>query len=416
MEMRRLPFIPLLFVSLLLAGVRDSLAHQPGLSTLSVTLGTNRVAAQLILSWQEAEALLPLDLNRDRSLSDEEFAASKQSLARIGEPAISIISDGRMLSLKSPVQVHRDDLTGIRFEFLFESTPTRVLTVTSEILSDLPRGHSQIVTVQSASGSIHGETVLDREKPTVDIPLYDLEEHSVRSPIRQFFWLGIKHIVTGWDHLAFLFGLLAVGGKLRDAVKIITSFTIAHSLTLILATLDLIHVPSSVIEPLIAASIVYVAFENMLRTDFRNRWMITFGLGLIHGCGFASLLRELRVGENGTGIVAPLVSFNLGVEAGQLAIAAVMLPLIWRLRGKFSKRWVAATSILLILIGSYFLLARLWPFNAPSGTESAQKAQIRFSSASMKSTKEFKSCRWLNPAASLRWFNRSSIVASPGLG
>jgi hypothetical protein len=157
-----------------------------------------------------------------------------------------------------------------------------------------------------------------------------------------------------------LFGLLLVGGKLRDAVKIITSFTIAHSLTLALATLNVINIPSRVVEPIIAASIVYVGFENMLRDNFSKRWMLTFAFGLIHGCGFASVLREMGVGADGTSVVTPLVCFNLGVEMGQLAFAGIMLPLIWKLKPAFPKRWIPVASVGLIIVGSYFLVQRVW--------------------------------------------------------
>lgn len=344
-------------------------AHQPGLSTVLVDLGTNRIAVQLILSWQELEGVISLDSNRDRVLSDTEFANAKVQLLKLGESAISIESDGRMLSLKSPVRVQREDTTGLRYDLTFEFPATRVLTVTSDIIADLSPGHSQIVTIRSVTGTDLGEAVLERDKPSVDVPLFALKEKTrlmrlkewlQSSKQRQFLSLGIEHILTGWDHLAFLFGLLVVGGKLRDAVKIITSFTLAHSLTLAMATLNVINIPSRIVEPLIAASIVYVGFENIVRNNFSKRWMLTFTFGLIHGCGFAAALRELGIGANGTSVVTPLVCFNLGVELGQLTIAAVMLPLIWKLKPTFPKRWLPATSVGLIVIGSYFLVQRVW--------------------------------------------------------
>jgi len=414
MDLRGRRFTPLTVVLLSVFSAFVIRAHQPGLSTLFVDLGTNRIAAQLVLAWQELEEIVPLDSNRDRALSDEEFAAARTKLLKVGEPAISIVSDGRMLSLKNPIEVRRDDPTGIRFDFVFESMPTRVLTVTSEIISDLQKGHSQIVTIRSASGVTLGEAVLERDKPSVDVPLFALKERPMPSPVRQFLSLGVEHIVTGWDHLAFLFGLLVIGGKLRDAVKIITSFTLAHSLTLALATLNVINIPSRYIEPLIAASIIYVGFENIVRNNFSKRWMLTFAFGLIHGCGFASVLRELGLGANGTSVVTPLVCFNLGVELGQLAIAAVMLPLIWKFKLLFPKRWVLATSIALIVIGSYFLVERVWPSAPP--VHDAATVQSRFSSASIKSTNVFRSSRCESPAACLRSLRRSCMAASAGLG
>ena len=360
--------LPVLFA---LLAARVASAHQAGLSTVFVDLGTNRITAQLIVFWQELEGAVPLDGNRDRALSDNEFSAAKSRLLKLGETALSLESDGRMLALTSPVKVQRDDTNGVHFTLTFESVPTRVLTIHSEIIAELQPGHSQIVTVRSASGTALGEAVLQRGKPSVDIPLFALKEKKPVSAARQFLLLGLEHIITGWDHLAFLFGLLAVGGKLRDAVKIITSFTIAHSLSLALATLNLVNIPSHIVEPLIAASIIYVGFENIVRTNFSRRWMLTFAFGLIHGCGFASVLRELGLGSNGSSVVTPLVCFNLGVEIGQLAIAALLLPLIWKLKALFPKRWIPATAVGLILIGSYFLVDRVWPRALPSGSDQA---------------------------------------------
>jgi len=347
------------FSILATAGV--SRAHQPGLSTVFVDLGANRIAVQVIVAWQELEETLPLDANRDRTLSDEELSAAKARLVRLGETALSLESDARMLSLKSPVQVQRDDPTGIRFDLTFEFPATQVLTLTSEIIAELQRSHRQIVTIRGANGAILGEAVLARDKPTVDVPLSASTEQPKTSTARHFLLLGIEHILAGWDHLAFLFGLLIIGGKLGDAVKIISSFTVAHSLTLALATLNVINIPSRIVEPIIAASIVYVGFENIVRDNFSKRWMLTFAFGLIHGCGFASALREAGVGAHGTSVVTPLVCFNLGVELGQLAIAAIALPLIWKLKPTFPKRWVPVTSVALIVIGSYFLIERVWP-------------------------------------------------------
>ncbi len=343
----------------LLAGPRLC-AHQPGLSTLFIELGSNRLSAQLILAWEELDGTNVLDLNQDRVLSAEELAAARPRLLRLGEGALSLESGGRMLALKASPQIQMDETNGLRFQLTYELPTAPLLLVTSEIISELRPDHSQIVMVRDAAGVKLGETVLDRKKPTVEIPL-GANAASVRpiSASRDFVRLGLKHILEGWDHLAFLFGLLLVGGRLRDAMKIITSFTVAHSLTLALATLNVIRLPSSIVEPIIAASIIYVGFENVLRKDFRHRWMLTFAFGLIHGCGFATILAERGVGANGGSVAGPLLWFNLGVELGQLAIATLMLPVIWKLKTLFPKRWVPVMSVALIVLGSYFLVQRL---------------------------------------------------------
>jgi hypothetical protein len=129
------------------------------------------------------------------------------------------------------------------------------------------------------------------------------------------------------------------------------------------ATLNLVHIPSRIVEPLIAASIVYVGIENLFRRgDPKGRWLLTFAFGLVHGFGFASVLREMGVGANGGGLVVPLVSFNLGVELGQIAIAAIALPLIWSLRTRpvFVRRWVPAASSMVAVLGSFWFVQRVW--------------------------------------------------------
>jgi hydrogenase/urease accessory protein HupE len=341
----------------LLASAVGARAHAPGLSNLAIQLRGSSLDADLIVSWQEIENIVPLDGDGNRDLSNDEFAAAKAKLNALCETAIAFEADGQPLKLiKSDVQ--REDTTGIHFITHWEfPTNVTVLLVRSEIIADLQRGHRQIVSVRGVTNALLAESSISRDKIIVEVSLGATAEKRDHT-IPQFLWLGIEHIITGWDHLAFLLGLLVVGAKLREAVKIITAFTIAHSLTLALATFDLIRLPSSIVEPAIAASIVYVGVENIMRREYRGRWMLTFAFGLIHGCGFATALRELGIGTHGNSVVKPLVCFNLGVEIGQLAIAAAVLPWVWKWKPKFERRWILATSIVVALVGAYFLLDR----------------------------------------------------------
>jgi hydrogenase/urease accessory protein HupE len=161
-----------------------------------------------------------------------------------------------------------------------------------------------------------------------------------------FLALGIRHILSGYDHLLFLLSLLIVGGPLRSLAKIVSAFTAAHSITLSLAVLGLLALPGRWVESAIALSITYVAVENLWRRTInpRQRWFVTFGFGLVHGLGFASVLRELAL-PKGT-LVTSLVAFNLGVEVGQLAavgVAAAGLRLLqsWPHEAGL-RRWVSA--------------------------------------------------------------------------
>ena len=145
---------------------------------------------------------------------------------------------------------------------------------------------------------------------------------------------GIHHILIGPDHLLFLVGLLLLGGTIRQLALVVTSFTVAHSITLSLAALSIVSPPTRVIEPAIALSIVYVGADNLLVREGRDvRAWIAFAFGFIHGFGFASVLREMDLPTRALGW--SLFAFNVGVEIGQLLIVAPLFPLIlWLRRGQ----------------------------------------------------------------------------------
>jgi hypothetical protein len=180
--------------------------------------------------------------------------------------------------------------------------------------------------------------------------------------VRDYLVLGIEHIFTGYDHLAFLFGLLAVAGfdKLRSGLRyvlgVVTAFTVAHSLTLISAGLGWFRLPSSYVEPAIALSIAYVAVENLLVAQPRHRWLETFGFGLVHGFGFASVLRD--IGLPPRGLVLSLLSFNVGVEAGQLAVVSLVAPALYLFAHWGEKNLRAFLGVMALAAAAIALLSR----------------------------------------------------------
>tara|TARA_B100000315_G_scaffold65222_1_gene59191 strand:- start:1764 stop:2825 length:1062 start_codon:yes stop_codon:yes gene_type:complete len=137
---------------------------------------------------------------------------------------------------------------------------------------------------------------------------------------------GIEHIFIGFDHIAFLVALLLWARRIWSVVKVVTAFTIAHTITLTLATLDIVTLPSSFVEAAIAGTIIYVAAENFFRREVETRWLVTFILGLVHGFGFASVLKNFGLPDNA--LVTALAMFNVGVEIGQIAIVGICLPII----------------------------------------------------------------------------------------
>ena len=141
-----------------------------------------------------------------------------------------------------------------------------------------------------------------------------------------FIKTGIHHIFIGYDHIAFIIGIVIIILSFKQAVKIVTAFTIAHSITLILSALDIIVIQQSIAELIIALSIAYIGFENLYSKKIKKRWAIAFIFGLFHGFGFSAVLKEIGL-PKGFEIIS-LLSFNVGVEIGQLAIVGLIIPMM----------------------------------------------------------------------------------------
>jgi hydrogenase/urease accessory protein HupE len=173
--------------------------------------------------------------------------------------------------------------------------------------------------------------------------------------------MGVHHILTGPDHLLFLCGLLVVSRKFGGALAIITCFTLAHSVTLGLAALNVVSLSAKIAEPVIAASIIFVGVENFRRGDgLKARCWLAFGFGLIHGFGLAGALRDAGLGSTVSAIVTGLLSFNIGVEFGQLAVATVFLAVLWQLRKLKTVETYATPvlSVIVIALGCWWLVQR----------------------------------------------------------
>lgn len=237
------------------------------------------------------------------------------------------------------------------------SEPVDDLSVRVGFLDSFPIGHAHLARIS------FGPDEVTQRAAQADDPWFEARRsRSAAQAFPRFLFLGIEHIFTGYDHVAFLIGLLLLGGTVRELVKIVTAFTLAHSLTLALAALDVFAPSPRIVEPLIAASIVFIGLENLwaLRkrqaaSALRHRWMVTLAFGLVHGFGFASVLRQLQLPR--ALLATGLLSFNLGVECGQLAIVLVALPLVRRLR-RF-RPFAPATSAGVAALGMVWLGQRL---------------------------------------------------------
>ncbi len=258
----------------------------------------------------------------------------------------------------------------IQVDLDYPPAPAGAATVRvwSKHLPHLPRGHQQLLFIVDGGGQTLCEATLSTEEDsaTCDLPSATAGPTTEPPPPPRrrisFFMLGVEHIVTGYDHLLFLAALLLVCKTFREAAAVVTFFTVAHSITLSLAALDIVRLPTRVVEPAIAASIVYVGVENLFgKHRFAWRAAVTFAFGLVHGLGFASAMREVGLGTGGVGLAMPLLMFSVGLETGQLFIAAVLLGVLLTMKKRpwFDARWVPAGSVMVSLIGLYWLVTRL---------------------------------------------------------
>jgi len=353
-----------IFCSLL--SLQDAAAHDPGLSSLTIRQRTNSLEATLTLAVKDAVQVAELDEDHDGIVTQAEFARSRPQLEAAVERQVVITAAEKVIKNKS-IHSRLDENNNVEVLLNFDAVAFFNLEIQSKLIASLPFGHRQYLQIQNSTGQTLFEQLLSAttDRATVQVPHADASTvalEAVRS-FTNFLCLGVKHILTGYDHLLFLFGLLLVARGFFSSLGIITSFTIAHSITLAVATLHLVQIPSRIVEPLIAASIVFVGIENLLRGDIPTaRRMVAFGFGLIHGFGFASALREAGIGSGTGGILLPLFSFNLGVELGQIMVAAVALPIIWKLRENpmFIARWAPACSAAVVLLGSFWFVQRVW--------------------------------------------------------
>jgi hydrogenase/urease accessory protein HupE len=355
----------ILVVLFSLLPLHETTAHDPGLSSLTIRQRANNLEVILTLAVRDAAQLAELDNNHDGIVTQAEFAYTRWQLEAAVARQLVVAPDSKVAEAQS-IRSILDENNNVEVQLHFGGSVFSSLEIQSKLIASLPLGHREYLQVQDSGGEKVFERLLNAtaDRATVQMPHANasIGVFETLHSFANFLSLGVKHILTGYDHLLFLLSLLVMARGFVSALSIITSFTIAHSITLAMATLNLAQIPSRIVEPLIAASIVFVGVENLLRGDIpKARRMVTFGFGLIHGFGFASALREAGIASRAGGIVLPLFSFNLGVEFGQIMVAAAALPIIWKLRESptFIPRCATACSAVVVLLGSFWFVERV---------------------------------------------------------
>lgn len=324
-------------VALTLAPAARALAHDPGLSSITLRRSTQHVEFSVVVNHAD--------------LAPERRATAPHCNAR-GVLAVSL--DGRAAPIVGHCRLQ--DARHTAFEGTFSLPHEGEIALQFSLFDELPRGHHSFARLLDAQDAPIAQHMLTRGGEP-------LRAHVRVALGWEFFRLGVEHILKGYDHLLFLAVLLLGVDSLRRMAALISCFTLAHSLTLALATFDLLEVSSSLVEASIAASIVWIAARNLMaRVPPVERLATTFGFGLIHGLGFAAGLRELGVAGPALAVVSPLLQFNLGVEVGQLCAGLVAVPCFFWLRRRPHLQLTGARAVsgVAAAIGSIWFVQRVF--------------------------------------------------------
>ncbi len=370
----------ILFLLLLLAA-GSAHAHKPSDSYLSLNVEGGAVRGQWDIALRDLEFAIGLDENGDGAITWGELRARRGEIEAYAFSRLKINSDGKTCATANTVFLVDEHSGGayavLRFGADCGAREPAVVEIAYSLFFDLDSTHRGLLRFERGGAAQAG--VLSPERPRL---AFKAGESSALSQFADYLREGVWHIWIGFDHILFLISLLLpsvliLKGKtwnpaerfrdtFWDVFKVVTSFTVAHSITLSLAALSVISLPSRLVESTIALSVVLAALNNLKPVVTGRRWAVAFAFGLIHGFGFASVLADL--GLPAGALLLSLVGFNLGVEAGQLAIVAAFLPLAYALRRGWFYRSVvfAGGSAAIALVAAVWLAERvldmkLWP-------------------------------------------------------
>jgi hypothetical protein len=362
---------PLLFVLAFVAGAAH--AHKPSDSYLTLYADGQSLRGQWDIALRDLEYAVGLDANGDGEITWGELKAKQADVDSYALARLALRADGKPCRL-TPTEHLVDDHTDgayivLRFSAECGGTPYRSAEVEYSLFFDLDPTHRGLLRVERGRDSITG--ILGPDRPRLKL---DAEGRSRLDQFADYVREGVWHIWIGFDHILFLVSLLLPSvfilqgkdwkpaGRFRDTFwdvfRVATSFTVAHSITLSLAALSIIQLPSRLVESMIALSVVVAALNNIWPLVHDRRWAVAFGFGLIHGFGFASVLADLGLPRDA--LLLALVGFNVGVELGQLAIISAFLPAAYAIRSTWAYRRIVfiGGSAAIVMVASIWLAER----------------------------------------------------------
>lgn len=384
-------FVILSLLIIMFIGTSSSVsAHAYSFAFTQVDFAHNQTTLQFAIDdLSIIESVEGTDLNDDYFLDQEEVIANKENILEWMGQHFTFEVNGERINMKdAQLSLHQELPFKEQFQYEHDLNYEEIMMPDSKIvvaslvfqaLSDGDTVHindsfyiNSILTENygnflnfSYQGEIQTTTVMFGYQRTYTFQVDGINQVSNDSPRivnsivdwKRFFWLGSEHILFGFDHLLFLFTLILLKMRIQEYIKIITSFTIAHSISLALAVTGVISIPSKFVESLIIISIIYVALENIFfPNNAKNRWWITFLLGLLHGLAFAELLTQMKLPKDQ--LIQSLLSFNIGIEITQLLLVFLLFPFLWVWH---RSRWYPKTFILLNILA--IGIGAIWLYN-----------------------------------------------------
>lgn len=337
-------------------------AHPAPYSYLNLRLTQDRLEASLVVHVIDLAHELNITPVEDL-LAPSRVNSLKEAIQNLLRLRLRVEADGQPIEFEvlAVEPISDQQALSLRLQFPTKATPVS-LSVNCALFPYDPL-HQTFINVYEDDALTH-QDIADKDRAQVEYFIGGAGDwRSTLAVIKRFVVSGIEHIFAGPDHILFIIGLLLLGGSLRRFLLIVTAFTIAHSVTLTLAALDVLNPPARWIEPIIALSIVYVGIDNLMvgKSGRDVRAWIAFFFGFIHGFGFAGVLKEFGLPRGALGW--SLFSFNFGVEIGQVCIVVVAASLLMMLRRRnpaWGDRIATIGSIVVILAGSFWFIQRVF--------------------------------------------------------
>ena len=370
--MRKCGLLPIILAAWVCCVSLPAQAHKPSDSYLTLNVQEQQIDGQWDIALRDLDFVIGLDADGNGELTWDEVRAKHKEIAAYALSRLSVSSGGALCPATVREQLIDDHTDGaysvLRFT-TFCADNVSTLSVEYRLLFDVDPQHKGLLRLQHRE-----QTSTAIFSPDTANQKFTLAEPDRIKQFGEFLKTGVWHIWIGFDHILFLLSLLLPAvliwaerkwraapnfkSAFIDVFKIVTAFTVAHSITLTLATFQVIALPSRWVESAIALSVIVAALNNIFPVVIARRWIAAFGFGLIHGFGFASVLADLGLPQNS--LLLALVGFNIGVELGQLAIVAVFLPLAYAARESwFYRRLVLiGGSALIVLVAAVWFAER----------------------------------------------------------